>query len=195
MRSRLISTALLACLSFPSLVAAQSIVDVARAEEARRKTVRTPTKVYTNEDLLRPDGTGPAPTASSPGATAPADSGKTDATKAATPPAPNEAKKDDPKKDEPKKDETYWKNRMTVAREAAAHDKVLLDALQSRVNALSTDFVNTSDPAQRAVVETNRKTALGEMDRLTKDLEKQNKAMVDTQEEARKANVPPGWLR
>jgi len=72
---------------------------------------------------------------------------------------------------------------------------VLLEALQSRVNALSADFVNTSDPAQRALVEANRKTALGEMDRLTKDLEKQNKALADTQEEARKANVPPGWLR
>ena len=47
--------------------------------------------------------------------------------------------------DDPKKDEKYWKGRITAAREAADHDKVLLDALQSRVNALSTDFVNTSD--------------------------------------------------
>jgi RNA polymerase-binding transcription factor DksA len=84
---------------------------------------------------------------------------------------------------------------MAVARETLAHDKVLLDALQSRVNALSTDFANTSDPAQRAVVETNRKTALNEIERLTQDVEKQNKAILDIQEEARKANVPPGWLR
>ena len=97
--------------------------------------------------------------------------------------------------DVPKKDEKYWKDRMTVARDTATHDKVLLDALQSRVNALSADFVNTSDPAQRAVVEENRKTALNEMDRHTKDLAKQTKAVEALQEEARKAGVPPGWLR
>jgi hypothetical protein len=185
MRSHLISAALLACLAVPPVVQAQSLVDVARAEEARRKAVRAPAKVYTNDDLVRPEGVGSAPAAPAAPAAAsakPADPAKAEDAKPAAP-------------DEPKKDEKYWKSRMTVAREAAEHDKVLLDALQSRVNALSADFVNTSDPAQRAVVETNRKTALGEMDRLTKDLEKQNKTLADTQEEARKAGVPPGWLR
>jgi hypothetical protein len=188
MRSHLISGALLACLAVPTAVPAQSLVDVARAEEARRKAVRAPAKVYTNDDLLRPEdaGSAPAPPAVPAAAGAKAtDPAKAEDAKPATTPA----------SDEPKKDEKYWKNRMTVAREAAEHDKVLLDALQSRVNALSTDFVNTSDPAQRALVEANRKTALGEIDRLTKDLEKQNKTLADTQEEARKANVPPGWLR
>jgi hypothetical protein len=186
MRSHLISGALLACLALPTAVPAQSLVDVARAEEARRKAVRAPAKVYTNDDLLRAEDAGSAPTPAPPAAAA-------SGAKAA-----DAAKAEDAKPavaDEPKKDEKYWKNRMTVAREAAEHDKVLLDALQSRVNALSADFENTSDPAQRAVVEANRKTALGEMDRLTKDLEKQNKTLTDTQEEARKANVPPGWLR
>ena len=193
MRSHLISGALLACLIVPAAASAQSLVDVARAEEARRKAIRAPAKVYTNEDLLRPDEVGstpaPSPAPAAPGAAA---------AKAADPAKPADAKPaapDEAKKDEPKKDEKYWKNRITVAREAAEHDKVLIDALQSRVNALSADFVNTSDPAQRAVVEANRKTALGEMDRLTKDLEKQNKTLADTQDEARKANVPPGWLR
>ena len=188
MRSHLISGALLACLAVPATAPAQSLVDVARAEEARRKAVRAPAKVYTNDDLLRPDEVGSAPAPSPAPAAAGAAAGK-----AVDPAKPADTKP--AAADEPKKDEKYWKNRMTVAREAADHDKVLLEALQSRVNALSADFVNTSDPAQRAVVEANRKTALGEMDRLTKDLEKQNKTLADTQEEARKANVPPGWLR
>ena len=190
MRNHLISGALLACLIVPAAASAQSLVDVARAEEARRKAIRAPAKVYTNEDLLRPDEVGSTP--------APSPAPAAAAAKAADPAKPADAKPaapDEAKKDEPKKDEKYWKNRITVAREAAEHDKVLIDALQSRVNALSADFVNTSDPAQRAVVEANRKTALGEMDRLTKDLEKQTKTLADTQEEARKANVPPGWLR
>jgi hypothetical protein len=189
MRSQLIAALLLACLALPAGARAQSLVDVARAEEARRKSVKAPAKVYTNGDLLAAEvgNSGAAPAAPSALAAAadgakPADAAKADTAKPATP-------------EESKKDEKYWKTRMAAAREAADHDKVLLDALQSRVNALTTDFVNTSDPAQRALVETNRKTALGEMERLTKDLEKQNKTMAETQEEARKANVPPGWLR
>jgi hypothetical protein len=183
-RPYLILAGLLACLSWPSAAHTQSLTDVARAEEARRKAVKKPAKVYTNDDLARPGDASPPPPST-----------------AAAPPAKTaDAAKADPKAAEagasdPKKDEKYWHDRITVARETAAHDQVLLDALQSRVNALSTDFVNTSDPAQRALVEQNRKTALGEMDRLTKDLDKQKKAITDTQEEARKASVPPGWLR
>ena len=68
-------------------------------------------------------------------------------------------------------------------------------ASSSRLNALDTDFANTSDPAQRAVVEDNRKTARAEKERISKDLDKQTKAINDVQEEARKASVPAGWLR
>jgi len=194
MRSQVIVVSLLACVAVPAAIPAQSLTDVARAEEARRKAVKAPAKVYTNDDL-RSDGS-PVPSAgsSSPSAAAakPADPAKADAAKPAQPEDPKSAAA---KSDDPKKDEKYWRDRITSARDTAAHDKVLLDALQSRVNALSTDFVNTSDPAQRAVVEQNRKTALNEMDRLNKDLSKQTKDVADIQEEARKANVPPGWLR
>jgi hypothetical protein len=188
MRRRFLLAGIVAglCLSGWSSAYTQSLTDVARKEEARRKAVKKPAKVYTNDDLGRPGDSTPAPAA----AAAPAPASKTDADKAKA-----DAAKAADAAAEPKKDEKYWHDRISAARETAAHDKVLLDALQSRVNALTTDFVNTSDPAQRALVEQNRKTALGEIDRLNKDLEKQNKAIADTQEEARKANVPPGWLR
>src|SRR5690349_17048933 len=107
MRSHLISGALLACLIVLAAVSAQSLVEVARAEEPRRKAIRAPAKVYTNEDLLRPDDVGstpaPAPAPAAPGATA---------AKAADPAKPADAKPappDEAKKDEPKKDEKYWK--------------------------------------------------------------------------------------
>lgn len=172
------------------LAGAQSLADVARAEEARRKAVKQPAKVYTNDDLKRSgdDSTPPPPT---PAATTPAAS-----------PAPGGGAAAAAKPDQAAgsangaaKDEKYWKTRISSAREALAHDKVLVDALQSRVNALTTDFVNMADPAQRAVIDNNRKTALAEMDRLNKDIDNQTKAIADVQEEARKASVPPGWLR
>jgi hypothetical protein len=185
MRKILVFAGLLALLSWPSLVRAQSLGDVARTEEARRKLVKQPAKVYTNDDLKRGGGDStPEPTAQ------PAASTKPAGASGSVTPKPGE-----PAADGSKKDEKYWKDRITSTRDALAHDKVLIDALQSRVNALMTDFVNTSDPAQRAVIEGNRRTALAELDRLNKDVDTQTKAIAAIEEEARKASVPAGWLR
>ena len=74
-------------------------------------------------------------------------------------------------------------------------DQTYVDALQTRVNSLATDFVNRDDPAQRAVLASDRQKALGELDRLKKQIEATKKAIADLEEEARRANVPPGWLR
>jgi hypothetical protein len=175
-----------ALLASSSIAGAQSLADVARAEEARRKTVTQPAKVYTNDDLKQAGNSAPPPAPAQPGAT-PAAGAATAGSATTGQPAASA--------DTSTKDEKYWKDRITSAREALAHSKVLVDALQSRVNALTTDFVNTSDPAQRAVVENNRNTALAEMDRLTKEIAKQTKAITDIDEEARKASVPAGWLR
>ena len=188
MRKNLLAAALLALLAWPSIVRAQSLADVARAEEARRKTVKQPGKVYTNEDLKRNGGGDPT------SAPAPA----VQPAPAAAAAKPGDAAKPDPNKpasDEPPKDEKYWRARITAPRDALAHDKVLADALQSRLNALATEFANMSDPAQRALVEESQKTTRAEMDRIGKDIEKQTKALNDVQDEARKATVPPGWLR
>ena len=54
---------------------------------------------------------------------------------------------------------------MTALRNALSRNKILADALQSRINALNTDFMNRDDPAQRAVIEKDRRAALAEMDR------------------------------
>ena len=92
-------------------------------------------------------------------------------------------------------DQAYWNERITAARAALDRSKVFADALQSRINALTTDFVNRDDPAQRAVIEADRKTALTELDRVRKDIETQQKAIATIEDEARRAGVPSGWLR
>ena len=50
----------------PAPVGAQSLADVARAEEARRKALKAPVKVYTNEDLGKGGEVGRAATAPRP---------------------------------------------------------------------------------------------------------------------------------
>ena len=50
-------------------------------------------------------------------------------------------------------------------------------------------------PAQRALVEKKRLTAIAEQERVKADISKQTKAIADIEDEARRASVPPGWLR
>ena len=84
---------------------------------------------------------------------------------------------------------------MRALQEQLDQEKTLVEALQSRVNALTTDFVNRDDPAQRAVVAADRQKALLELDRMKKAITADTKALADLEEEARGAGVPPGWLR
>lgn len=175
-------------------LSAQSLADVARAEEARRQAVKGQVKVYTNETLRGADGgEAPAPPASQPAPTGkPAADAATDATAkpgpapGAKPPAPPAATA---------KDEKYWRDRLAGARDALQRSQTFADALQSQINGLYTEFVNMSDPAQRAVIEQKRLAAIAEQDRVKADIAKFTKALADIEDEARRANVPPGWLR
>ena len=84
---------------------------------------------------------------------------------------------------------------MKDLRTQLERDEITVEAIQTQINSLSADFVNRDDPAQRAVIERNRQRALGELDRLKKAIEGSKKAIADLEEEARRASVPPGWLR
>jgi hypothetical protein len=186
----LIGTVLLA---MTTPLAAQSLADVARAEEARRKTVKGQVKVYTNETLRGPDGgEPPAPPAPAPAATPAA----TPAAGTGDKPAPSaSAKPAAPTAPDVAKDENYWRSRLSGARDALSRSQNFADALQSQINALYTEFVNMDDPIQRSLIEKKRLAAIAEHDRVKADVVKQTKAVADIEDEARRANVPAGWLR
>jgi hypothetical protein len=172
-----------------SAASAQSLGEVARKEQQRRKTTaKTSGKTYTNRDL-GPGGTRPqAPPAPASQTAGPGGAAATDADKAkaaATPAAPKD----------PRETEEYWRERMEGAQAELQRNEMFLEALQSRVNALTTDFVNRDDPAQRAVVATDRQKALVEMERTKELVAKIKQQIADIEEEARQAGVPPGWIR
>ncbi len=178
----------------PPLAAAQTLADVAKAEEVRRKSVKKPAKIIGNDDL-RPD-TGRPSTA------APAPAAPTGAAAPATTPTPGAAAVNIPLSPDPgavakpsAQDEAFWKERMVTARAALDRTRLFADALQSRINALTTDFVNRDDPAQRSVIEQDRLKAMAELERVRKEMTDQTKAIADVQEEARKAGVPAAWVR
>jgi hypothetical protein len=168
-----VSAAFLVGASAPLL--AQSLGDVARKEEERRHTVKKPGKVYTNKDLgsVEPGPPAPPPDASKP------------------PPATAAAEKEKT----PVKDQAYWGGRVKALQAQIASDQTLADAMQDRISSLTADFAARDDPAQRAVINTNRQKAVAELDRLKLAVQNGKKALADLQEEARRAGVPAGWLR
>lgn len=187
--------ALVAVLAIAGAVEAQSLAEVARAEEARRKAVTEPVKVYTN-DNLKPDFTRPTPLPST--GTTPGDPGVTPAEPADKADAAREAVEAPSSGISPggtDKGETYWRERMASAQAELDRTRMFAQAVQNRIDMLWTDFVNRDDPVQRSLIEQDRNKALAELDQLKKDLETQQQAIADIEREARRANVPRGWLR
>jgi hypothetical protein len=165
-------------------VAAQSLADVARREDARRKQVKKPSRVLTNKDLRQSETPPPPPAIPPPAEAQPSkpEGG-----------APAEAEVSDEEKRQ--KDEQTWRQRSTDAHQALERSQMYLDALQSKINALWADFTARDDPAQRGKIQTERQKALGEFERVKTEIEANRKAIDDLEEEARRAGVPAGWLR
>lgn len=184
---RLMALLMTAGLLTPALLSAQGLAAVAKKEEERRKSVKAAGKVYTNDDL-KADITASIPPAPSNGSpTAPASGAQV--------PSLNLPGGTVPETEADSKDEAYWRSRMAGARSALERLRIFSDALQSRLNALATDIVNRDDPAQRSQLELERQRAIAEMERVKQEMADQTKVIADIEEEARKAGVPPGWLR
>jgi hypothetical protein len=176
---------------------AQSLADVARQEEERRKTQPQAAKVYTNRDLAPvPPSSVPPPT---PDASGTADSQPSTGNPAKDAGDPGSADKDKGDAGQDGKGEVrgqaFWSGRLRALQDTLDRDSTFADALQSRINALTTDFVNRDDPAQRATIERDRLKAIAELERLEKQVVQDRKAIADFEEAARRAGVPPGWLR
>jgi hypothetical protein len=170
-------------------VSAQTLAELAKREAERRKAAPVPAKTYTNDDLKQlppPAGTATSKTAEE----LKAGDALKPAGKAGDP-----EKVDATKPSEPAKDEAYWRGRITAAHDDIRRNEAFLEAMQTRVNALTADFTARDDPSQRAKIAEDRQKALAEMARLKEDIEKGKKLVVDIEEEARRAGVPPGWIR
>jgi hypothetical protein len=182
MLTRLMSAAVLASMiAVPYAAYAEqspTLGEIARKEQERRKALKAPAaKVLTNEDLPRAAAPAPTPTAAP----------EPDRAAAADKPAD--------KPEEPAKDEAWWRQRMTQAREELRRNEMFAEALQTRINSLTTDFAARDDPFQRAKIGDERAKATLELDRVKADVESNRKKLADIEEEARRASVPPGWLR
>lgn len=182
----------------PAIAMAQQqppLAEVARQEAERRKGVKSTQKVITTKDL--PESAKRAPSAPADNMAA---SSNTGAHPSGTQPAgdqaaaPGQAPAATPAADA-RGTEEQWRGRIAQARESVRRNEAFAEALQSRINALTTDFVNRDNPVQKRQIGEDRVKALAELERVRGDVEKSKKQIADIEEEARKAGVPPGWLR
>jgi hypothetical protein len=171
--------------------------EVAKKEADRRKAQPSAGKVYTNKDLP-PSAQVPASGAQASGQTATTVDPVTAATgqKAGEAKPEGEAKAEGgTKPDGEPRDEAWWKNRMTSTREELRRNEMFAEALQTRINSLSRDYTSRDNPAQRRQIGQERAESLSELSRVKQDVERGRKQIADIEEEARRAGVPPGWLR
>jgi hypothetical protein len=186
----LLSAALLLLTAAPLFAQTPSLGEIAKKEQERRKGTKAPTKVLTNDDLK---GAGISPAPPQADTSHPA----SEAAKPEGPAAQAENKKSEKQADDTAapKGEQEWRARITSARDELHRNEVFVEALQSRINALTADFAARDNPIQRAQIADERQKALADLERVKTDVEKSKKQIADIEEEARKAGVPPGWLR
>jgi hypothetical protein len=186
---------ILLALAVPAYAQSPTLGDVARQEQERRKAASPTGKVYRNEDLKDgglPSAPPPADPASPGAGTSPGDAAKS-STDAQNPAA--KVASTDKAADKAPKGEAEWRTLITGAREELQRNETFLEALQSRINALTTDFAARDNPVERAQIAEDRQKALEDLARVKADVDKGKKHITEIEEEARKAGVPAGWLR
>ena len=161
-----------------------NLADLARREALRRQATLPAVRSLTNQDVANlPPRVAPTPPDSP-------------AEVAAAPSEPAAPPGDAPvPKTTETHDEAWWGTRLAAARGVVEHDQLLADALQSRINALTTDASARDDPAQRAQLYDQRNQAIAELEKMKTQIEADKSAVDDVQEDARKQGVPPGWVR
>lgn len=204
-----VAAGILLCVLGCSAVLSAQLGDIARKEAERRKTVQSSGKTYTN-DNIKPD---PSPsiapsdvpaTAAGSSAADKSAADKSAADKSGTEKSGDEKSAGD-KTDKPapvstdpaerKKEEAQWRERIQNERDLLDRARSFAEALQSRINALNTDFVNRDDPQQRAKIAADRDKSLADLDRAKKEIDEHTKAITKIQEDARRAGAPAGWVR
>ena len=172
------------------------LAEVAKKEAERRKTQPASGKVYTNKDLPESAQKPAMPPATEtaqpvdPVAAAAAHAGRPGARAEPRGPGGEEQK---PQTEQ--KDEAWWKARITQAREELRRNELFAESLQSRINALTREFALPTGGARRIATGQQRAEAMNELARVKQEIDRGKQQIADIEEEARKAGVPPGWLR
>ncbi len=177
---------------------AQSLADVARKENERRKALGKATKVYTNEDVkstrplttaaARPaDAASPGSGAGQAGASAgqPGAVGSQATAGAAAAAGPGAAGAAGASGAAEADSAAKLTEQAEALRHQTARDRLALEALHSRMNSLQYQAEQISDPALKARFMADRDAASVEAEALRREIEERNKALTAIEEKLR----------
>lgn len=95
----------------------------------------------------------------------------------------------------PQKDEAWWRARVKQLTEVMARTDATLESLSVELAGLERDIAARDDPAQRSQLVRRRAALVDERQERQRERRAQDASLEALLEEARKAGVPPGWLR
>ena len=198
------AVALVVCAT--STVYAQSLGDIARKEEERKKTIKTSGKVYTDADLRKYRGLDPVVDATVPQSVLPAAAGTapaagtegeaaaaTTAGEAAQAGQTDQAAAQAAPAAEAERNQAWWRQQFAERRMKVETATATLRAMVTQYDLLG--MAMTEDPAERVRLDQEREKVKAQVDRLTNEVDVLSRALAALEDEARRANVPPGWIR
>jgi hypothetical protein len=168
--------------------------DASAKEKPRRpsppKGAKKPPPTYTNQDL--PAEPAPVPLAS-PG-TGKAGGTVSEVGRPADALAPVEEPTPPPPDEET---ERYWEDRANQQRRAITDAEVQVAVLEQRISELRNDRnpTNVMDPNREQTRQAQIAQAQADLEAARIALEAAKRGLADLEEEARRKNIPPGWLR
>jgi chromosome segregation ATPase len=93
------------------------------------------------------------------------------------------------------RDASYWLNRMRDLQTMLDRLTLQAAALRNRADSLNHEFDWTWDRSRRSSIESERQQLRTELALVKADVAATAKQIFDLEDEARRSNVPPGWLR
>ncbi|MBI4456590.1 MAG: hypothetical protein HY644_11915 [Acidobacteria bacterium] len=162
----------------------QSLGELARKERERREKAGKASRVIRNEDIKN-IGNGKVTVTSPPPATEEPAAGEVPS----MPPAAM------PVAAPPLQDENYWRSAFKEARLdlKLAQNRGLV--LELKVNELRNRFFTESDGSTRTLIEQELNKTLADLQTNQAEITKAEESLKKLEEAARKANVPPAWMR
>jgi hypothetical protein len=86
-------------------------------------------------------------------------------------------------------------DRASAIQETLLAPEAVARRAETQVSGLNAEYLSMDDPGHRGLLETRLQRATESSSASSRIIEKQTKAAADLQEEARKSNIPAGWVR
>ena len=93
------------------------------------------------------------------------------------------------------RDESWWRERIATIRGRITREEELIVALELAIPRLDTQAISRDDPAQQASLRTQANDARVELERRRADALSARRDLAKILDDARRLDIPPGWLR